>query len=593
VTRAPLVVVGDALLDRDLDGRAERLAPDAPVPVVDDPAERRRPGGAALAATLAATLDGRAVVLVTALAADEAGTTLRELLELAGVEVVDLGLAGRTPEKIRFRAGGHSLLRVDRATRPGRVRPLGRSGRRALAGARAVLVADYGRGVAAEPGVRAALADLPARLPLVWDPHPRGPAPVRGARLATPNRAEAAGFAPEVPGTSLAAVTARARLLAERWAAAGVAVTLGPGGALLVEGAGAPLVVPASPIPAGDPCGAGDRFAATAAGLLADGALPSEAVAGAVTAATTFVASGGATTVHPIRRGSATPPPAPDHRSAPEPHRVVPGAPEPYRVIPGAPEPHPPGGGAPEREGSPPPGSGAAVVHSPGDHGPGDHGPSEHGPGDHGPDAHSPGAHGTGAHGTDGHRPRGGLGPAELRALVAATDPGALAGLVAGRLRVPPAVAPARASQALAALDEHLGRPEPVVVPLPEPTLLPIESPEVVPDFVLLAADVMTWLAGLGETDLARWVVGGTWAEATARMAAVVEAWSRWGPAGDGSLAAELDPGARLEMVGRDEVGVISWTGVRAPAGEPAGEAPRLADLTGADRSSARQEVAT
>jgi hypothetical protein len=279
-------------------------------------------------------------------------------------------------------------------------------------------------------------------------------------------------------------------------------------------------------------------------------------------------------------------------QGAPEPHRVGPGPPT-QGATQGAPDPHLAGGGAPEREGSPTPGSGAAVVHSPGDHGPGDHGPSEHGPGDHGPDAHSPGAHGTGAHGTDGHRPRGGLGPAELRALVAATDPGALAGLVAGRLRVPPAVAPARASQALAALDEHLGRPEPVVVPLPEPTLLPIESPEVVPDFVLLAADVMTWLAGLGETDLARWVVGGTWAEATARMAAVVEAWSRWGPAGDGSLAAELDPGARLEMVGRDEVGVISWTGVRAPAGEPAGEAPRLADLTGADQSSPRQEVAT
>jgi len=305
VTRAPLVVVGDALLDRDLDGRAERLAPDAPVPVVDDPAERRRPGGAALAATLAATLDGRAVVLITALAADEAGATLRGLLELAGVEVVDLGLAGPTPEKIRVRAGGHSLLRVDRATRPGRVGPLSRSGRRALAGARAVLVADYGRGVAAEPGVRAALAGLPARLPLVWDPHPHGPAPVPGARLATPNRAEAAGFAPEAPGAGLAAVTARARLLAERWAAAGVAVTLGPGGALLVEGAGAPLVVPAPPTPAGDPCGAGDRFATTAAGLLADGALPSEAVAGAVTAATAFVASGGATTVHLTARGSA------------------------------------------------------------------------------------------------------------------------------------------------------------------------------------------------------------------------------------------------------------------------------------------------
>ena len=84
MTRAPLVVVGDALLDRDLDGRVERLAPDAPVPVVDVPAERRRPGGAALAATLAA-LDGRAVVLVTALATDDAGTALRELLAAAGV----------------------------------------------------------------------------------------------------------------------------------------------------------------------------------------------------------------------------------------------------------------------------------------------------------------------------------------------------------------------------------------------------------------------------------------------------------------------------------------------------------------------------
>jgi D-beta-D-heptose 7-phosphate kinase/D-beta-D-heptose 1-phosphate adenosyltransferase len=317
VTRGLLVVVGDALLDRDLDGRAERLAPDAPVPVVDDPAERRRPGGAALAATLAATLDGRAVVLITALADDEAGVSLRGLLEAAGVEVVDLGLAGQTPEKIRVRAQGRSLLRLDRATRPGVVGPLDRAGRRALAGAGAVLVADYGRGVAGEPGVRAALAALPSRRPLVWDPHPRGPAPVPGARLATPNRAEAAGFVPEVPGDGLAAVTARARRLADRWEAAGVAVTLGPGGALLVEGAGAPQVVPAPAATNGDPCGAGDRFSATAAGLLAAGALPSEAVAGAVAAATAFVTAGGAATVHL----------SPGTRAAPEPHPPVPGPP--------------------------------------------------------------------------------------------------------------------------------------------------------------------------------------------------------------------------------------------------------------------------
>ena len=178
--------------------------------------------------------------------------------------------------------------------------------------------------------------------------------------------------------------------------------------------------------------------------------------------------------------------------------------------------------------------------------------------------------------------------------LVAAAGPGALAGLVAGHLRLPPAVPPVRATDALAALDQHLGRPEPVTVPLPEPTLLPIESPEVVPDFVLLAADVITWLAGLGESDLARWVVGGTWAEASARMAAVVEAWSRWGPAGDGSLAAELDPQPRLEVVGHDEVGIVSWTGVRTRGVELAARRPVEIDLTD-DPAPAdpRQEVAT
>jgi hypothetical protein len=160
----------------------------------------------------------------------------------------------------------------------------------------------------------------------------------------------------------------------------------------------------------------------------------------------------------------------------------------------------------------------------------------------------------------------------ELRAVVAATGPADLAALVAGRLRLPPSVPPVRAGAALDALDELLGRPEPEVVPLPEPVLLPVESPEAVPDFVVLAAEVMTWLAGLGETDLAKWVVGGTWAEATARMAAAVEAWSRWGPGGDGSLAAELDPQPRFEVVGHDEVGIVSWTGVRAPASAGPGE---------------------
>src|SRR6185312_13328560 len=109
----PLVVLGDALLDRDLTGRADRLSPDAPVPVVSGLSEVDRPGGAGLAALLAAR-DGAEVVLVTALGDDPAGRRVAELLAAAGVRVVAGRLSGRTPAKERVRVAGQSLLRLDR-----------------------------------------------------------------------------------------------------------------------------------------------------------------------------------------------------------------------------------------------------------------------------------------------------------------------------------------------------------------------------------------------------------------------------------------------------------------------------------------------
>jgi len=290
----PLVVVGDALLDRDLAGDATRLCPDAPAPVVEDPTTSSRPGGAGLAAVLAAR-EGRPVVLVTALGADAAGEELAGLLAERGVALVDLGSTGRTPEKVRVLAGGHPVVRLDHGTVPGEPGPWSEAAAGALGDAAAVLVADYGRGITASPGVRAALRALPQRVPVVWDPHPRGGAPVAGARLVTPNAAEAAAAAPGVgsPGPAgLAGHTARGRALLQRWQAATVAITLGARGAVLVAGDEPPLVVPAMPA-GGDPCGAGDCFAAVAASRLGEGALPSEAVTDAVAAAGRYVAAGG------------------------------------------------------------------------------------------------------------------------------------------------------------------------------------------------------------------------------------------------------------------------------------------------------------
>jgi D-beta-D-heptose 7-phosphate kinase / D-beta-D-heptose 1-phosphate adenosyltransferase len=294
-----LVVIGDALLDRDLDGRAERLAPDAPVPVVDALEPHDRAGGAGLAATIAAAA-GHAVALVCALGDDVAGARVRALLESACVSVCDLGLPGATPEKVRVRAGGRALVRLDSGGETRACGPLNEAARAALRGADAVLVSDYGRGVAAEPTVRAALASLGAT-PIVWDPHPNGPDPVPGCALVTPNAAEAAAAWPGDAGAGLARHEERARALRRRWQAVHVCVTLGSRGALLVHADGPALAVPAPNVGAGDPCGAGDCFAATAAGRLAAGALPSEAVRAAVAAASAFVAAGGAA-VWPARR---------------------------------------------------------------------------------------------------------------------------------------------------------------------------------------------------------------------------------------------------------------------------------------------------
>jgi D-beta-D-heptose 7-phosphate kinase / D-beta-D-heptose 1-phosphate adenosyltransferase len=295
----PVVVIGDTLLDLDVDGSVERLCPDAPAPVLAVEGEQARPGGAGLAAVLVAG-GGTPVRLVTALEDDEPGTRLRGLLDGA-IEVLAGPSVGGTVVKCRLRAGGRSMLRTDR----GRGVPVAGFAARldldtVLADAGAVLVSDYGRGVAADPQVRAALARaITRRVPVVWDPHPRGPEPVPGVTVVTPNLAEARGAAggPEVAGAGARAALELAARLVVRWDARAVAVTLGRAGAAVRHRHGACSAAPAPAVDEADPCGAGDHFAGGVAAALAAGATVDEAVAEAVLGAAGFVARGGGATV--------------------------------------------------------------------------------------------------------------------------------------------------------------------------------------------------------------------------------------------------------------------------------------------------------
>jgi D-beta-D-heptose 7-phosphate kinase / D-beta-D-heptose 1-phosphate adenosyltransferase len=287
-----ITIVGDSMVDVDVVGTTDRVGPEGCL-VLDVDHERRRPGAAALAATFAAS-DGVAVRLVTAIGDDEAGRWLVRQLDAAGVDVVDLGLRGPTPQKWRYRAADGTIIRADHNCRdlPG-LTTFSLPSHHVADGTDAVLVSDYGRGVA--DALRPAVAGVARSVPVVWDPHPRGPEPPRHLDVLVPNEGEArrlAGGAADEP------VEAVASALAERFSTI-VAVTCGAAGAVVADADGAVITVPTRPA-LGDTCGAGDRLAARVAVARASDAAPIAAVVDGVDAASRFVAGGLAS-----RRGAA------------------------------------------------------------------------------------------------------------------------------------------------------------------------------------------------------------------------------------------------------------------------------------------------
>jgi len=293
-----VVVIGDSLLDRTLTGSMDRLTPEQ-CPVVEEARNEERPGGAALAAAAVAA-DGARTTFITALSQDPAGRRLHELLRRADVDVVDLGLDGPTPEKVRVRAADRTVVRIDRSCSPvAAAGPWSDEAERAVRRATAILVSDYGRGAAASMPARSAVQRAAARVPVVWDPHPRGPDPILEADLVTPNLDEARQMLGRAtPIESLEEVTALGRELAAAAGGPAVVVTLAARGAVLAEPERAPFVVPARP-QLGDACGAGDRFAARLTYERASGEPRAGAVVAAVQAASAFVSTGRLTAAIP------------------------------------------------------------------------------------------------------------------------------------------------------------------------------------------------------------------------------------------------------------------------------------------------------
>ncbi len=111
----PIAVVGDVMLDRYLWGNAERISPEAPVPVVYVERETARPGGASNVAWNIAAI-GAKPLLFGVIGDDMFAQILQELLDEYKIAPDYLVTDDKRPTtaKTRIIARGQQMLRIDR-----------------------------------------------------------------------------------------------------------------------------------------------------------------------------------------------------------------------------------------------------------------------------------------------------------------------------------------------------------------------------------------------------------------------------------------------------------------------------------------------
>ncbi|MTB50885.1 bifunctional heptose 7-phosphate kinase/heptose 1-phosphate adenyltransferase [Lewinella sp. W8] len=110
-----ILVVGDVMIDRYLDGRVDRISPEAPVPVMLLEQEENRLGGAANVALNLRAL-GAQVMLAGTLGEDPNAAIFRQLLTENAIGGTLLFPDANRPTTVKTRlvAQGQQLLRVDR-----------------------------------------------------------------------------------------------------------------------------------------------------------------------------------------------------------------------------------------------------------------------------------------------------------------------------------------------------------------------------------------------------------------------------------------------------------------------------------------------
>ena len=300
----PIVCIGDVMLDRFVYGDVERISGEAPIPVLRARREDAMPGGAGNVARNLRALGAR-TTLIGVTGDDAEGASLHALLEAARIHLQLIVMPGRkTTRKWRFIGGNQQLLRADweDTDEPSDhcVEQIVAAIQTGLAGAAAVVLSDYGKGMLTGPVLQVAIQAARARgIPVLVDPKGTDYSIYAGATVVTPNKqelSEAAGGMPTELDDEVAAAAAHVSKLAGVEA---ILATRGPHGMAIVCPGEPPVFRRSVAREVFDVSGAGDTVVAVLAAGLAFGETLVSSAELANVAAGVVVSKLGTATVEP------------------------------------------------------------------------------------------------------------------------------------------------------------------------------------------------------------------------------------------------------------------------------------------------------
>lgn len=196
--KCSVLVVGDIILDEYIWGKASRLSPEAPVPVLEVDKYTYIPGGAANVANNISTLGGK-VTLAGVIGEDVQADKFKEILKDNNIDITCLINDPYRPTTVKTRLLAHNrqqLVRYDREIKT----PISESTEKDLfqgiekniSDYDLILISDYNKGVLTENFLKNLIA-MGNKLgkPMLVDPKGLDFTKYSGVTMITPNRLEA------------------------------------------------------------------------------------------------------------------------------------------------------------------------------------------------------------------------------------------------------------------------------------------------------------------------------------------------------------------------------------------------------------------